>query len=151
MDKASFNDAEKAAHSFAWDYFAFHAQQRQTVFNFFIVLLGASLAAYAATIEKTAATKLHIVIGCVLMVSSLLFWRLDERSRRLIQLAEAVLKEIEIRLAARTGLAWLTILPRSENKIGGWSAKLESFTQIYRLTFFVAGCSGFGIVLKSIF
>ncbi|WP_338822154.1 hypothetical protein WDM22_38710 [Bradyrhizobium septentrionale] len=150
-EKTSFDDAEKAAQSFAWDYFAFHAQQRQTVFNFFIILNGASLAAFAATIDKGAATKLHFVIGCVLAISSFLFWRLDERSRRLIQLAEAALKEIEIRLAARTGLAWLTILTRSDNKIGGWSAKLESFTQIYRLAFIVAGCSGLGIILTSIF
>ena len=150
-DKVTFDDAEKAAQSFAWDYFAFHAQQRQTVFNFFIILYGASVAAFAATIDKPTASKLHFVIGCVLVISSFLFWRLDERSRRLIQIAEAALKEIEVRLAVRTGLAWLTILTRSDNKIGGWSAKLESFTQIYRLAFVVAGCSGIGIILTSTF
>ena len=153
MDKerSSFDDAEQAAHSFAWDYFAFHAQQRQTVFNFFIILIGASLAAFAATIDKTEATKLHAVIGCVLAIASFLFWRLDERSRNLIQLAEAALKEIELRLANRTKLAWLTILTRSDNKIGGWSATVESFTQVYRAAFVLSGCTGLGIVLRSMF
>jgi hypothetical protein len=51
-EKGSFDDAEKAAQSHAWDYFSFHAQQRQTVFNFFIIPNGASLAAFAATIDK---------------------------------------------------------------------------------------------------
>ena len=153
MDKeaASFNDAEKAAQSLAWDYFAFHAQQRQTVFNFFIILNGAALAAFAASIDKPAATRLHFFIGCVLAISSFLFWRLDERSRRLIQLAEAALKEIEIRLTAKTELAWLTILARSDNKIGGWSARVESFTQIYRLAFLLSGLAGLAIIIRSIF
>jgi hypothetical protein len=148
--KSSFDDAEKAAQSYAWSYFAFHAQQRQTVFNFFIILVGASLGAFAATIDKGAASKLHFAIGCALAISSFLFWRLDERSRRLIQLAEAPLKEIELRLAAQTGLACLTILTRSDNKIGGWCAKFESFTQIYRLAFVVAGLSGLIFAVKSI-
>lgn len=149
-EKASFDDAEKAAQSFAWNYFAFHAQQRQTVFNFFVVLIGASLAAFAATIDKPAAAKLHTVIGCVLMISSFLFWRLDERSRRLVQLAEASLKEIEVRLTDRAGLAWLNILARSDKKIGGLCKKVESFTQIYRVVFLLVGLSGLGIVLRSL-
>ncbi|WP_449727788.1 RipA family octameric membrane protein [Bradyrhizobium niftali] len=92
--KRSIDDAEKTAQSFAWSYFAFHAQQRQIVFNFFVVLIGASLAAFAATIDKPTAPKLHAVIGCVLMICSFLFWRLDARSRCLIQLAEASLGSI---------------------------------------------------------
>ena len=150
-DKSAFDDAEKATQSYAWGYFAFHAQQRQTVFNFFIVLIGASLAAYAATIDKSSAAKFHFVIGCVLATSSFFFWRLDERSRRLIQLAEAPLKQIELRLAQRTGLTSATILFQSENKVGGTFARVESFTQIYRLTFAMVGSVGFVIAFASIF
>lgn len=148
--RAAFDDAEKTAQLFAWSYFAFHAQQRQTVFNFFVVLIGASLAAFAATIDKPAAAKLHAAIGCVLTICSFLFWRLDERSRCLIQLAEASLKEIEVRLIDRTGLARLNILARSDDKIGGVFERVESFTQIYRIAFILIGLSGLGIVLRSI-
>jgi hypothetical protein len=151
MDKSSFDDAEKAAQSYAWGYFAFHAQQRQTVFNFFIVLSGASLAAYAATIDKSLVAKFHFVIGCVLAASSFFFWRLDERSTRLIQLAEAPLKQIELRLAERTGLSSTAILTQSENKIGGTFARVESFTQIYRCAFAIVGCIGIVIAVTSIF
>ena len=149
-EQSTFDDAEKAALSLAWDYFVYHAQQRQTVFNFFIILIGASLAAFAATIDKPAATRLHFVIGSVLAIGSFLFWRLDERSRNLIKLAEAALKEIELRLTTRTKLAWLTILARSDNKVGGGFSKVETFTQIYRLAFALAGCTGFVIIARAI-
>jgi hypothetical protein len=150
-DKSPFDDAEKAAQSYAWGYFVFHAQQRQTVFNFFIILIGASLAAYAATIDKVSVAKFHFIIGCVLAASSFLFWRLDERSRHLIKLAEAPLKEIELRLAGRTGLSSATILTQAEDKIGGKFARVESFTQIYRVAFGMVGFVGFVIAIASIF
>lgn len=149
--KSSFDDAEKAVQLYAWNYFAFHAQQRQTVFNFFIVLIGASLAAYAATIDKSSAARFHLIIGCVLAASSFFFWRLDERSRRLIHLAEAPLKQMETRLAERTDFSSTIILTNSENKIGGVFTRVETFSQIYRCAFALVGCVGFVIAAASIF
>jgi hypothetical protein len=35
---------EKEARTYAWDHFAYHAQQRQTVFNFYLLLVGPFLA-----------------------------------------------------------------------------------------------------------
>jgi hypothetical protein len=146
----TFGEAGKAAQSFAWGYFAFHAQQRQTVFNFFLVVIGASLAAYAATIDKAGAPKLHSVIGCVLLLAAFLFWRLDKRSRHLVKLAEAALKDIEAELAQKTGFSSVKILALADQKSGGLFAWCESFTQIYRYAFALVGVIGLTIAFRSL-
>ena len=46
-------DTKTLALYYAWDHFAYHAQQRQTVFNFFLLLVGGCVAAYSATIGES--------------------------------------------------------------------------------------------------
>jgi hypothetical protein len=154
FEKPTFDDAEQAAMSHAWDYFAFHAQQRQTVFNFFLILVGASIAAYAGTLGKSEAAYFHLMIGFLVSVSSILFWRLDKRNARLVKLAEEPLKRFELRLATGTGIGSIGILSAADVKVGGpvWS-KLESFGQIFRVVFFLTGLVGvaiFGLSIKQL-
>jgi hypothetical protein len=151
VEKSTFDDAEQAAMSHAWDYFAFHAQQRQTVFNFFLILVGASIAAYAATLGKSEAAYFHLMIGFLISISSLLFWRLDKRNARLVKLAEDPLKRFEIRLADRTDISSMQILSAADIRVGGrfWS-KFESFKQIFRVVFLLTGLVGVAIFCRSI-
>ena len=137
--------------SHAWDYFAFHAQQRQTVFNFFLILVGASIAAYAGTLGKSEAAYFHLMIGFLISISSLLFWRLDKRNARLVKLAEEPLKDIELRLADRTAISSMKILGAADTKIGGpfWSM-FESFKQIFQVVFLLTGLVGVTIFFLSI-
>jgi hypothetical protein len=118
-EKASFDDAERSGSVICLELLCFSCPAKQTVFISSWLLIGASLAAFAATIDKPAAAKLHNSHRVRTNDLQLPYRRLDERSRQLIQLAEASLKEIEVRLTDRTGLAWLNILARSENKTGG--------------------------------
>jgi hypothetical protein len=150
-EKTTFDDAEQAALAHAWDYFAFHAQQRQTVFNFFLILVGASIAAYAGTLGKSEAAYFHLMIGSLVSISSLLFWRLDKRNARLVKLAEEPLKNLEIRLANRTEISNMQILAAADIRIGGrfWS-RFESFKQIFRVVFLLAGLVGVAIFFLSI-
>jgi hypothetical protein len=151
--EANFSDAEQAAISHAWDYFAFHAQQRQTVFNFFLILIGASVAAYASTLAKADGSHdyFHSVLGLLVVVSSFLFWRLDKRNSRLVKLAEDPLKKFENRLTERTQIADMTILSRADTKIeSGILSNFESFSQIYRMVFMLAGAGGLAVLALSI-
>jgi hypothetical protein len=77
-DQSTADDA-KAALDYAWNYFDRHAQQRQTVFNFYLIIIGASIAAYASTLTSLQhATHLfHSVIGAIVALASFVFWRLD--------------------------------------------------------------------------
>jgi hypothetical protein len=145
-EKSTFDDAEQAAISHAWDYFAFHAQHRQTVFNFFLILVGASIAAYAATLGKSEAAYFHLMIGFLISISSLLFWRLDKRNARLAKLAETPLKRLESRLANRTDISGIEILVEADIRVGGpfWSM-FESFGQIFRVVFLLTGLIGVAI------
>jgi len=80
----------------AWDYFQLHATQRLTTFNFYLIACSAIAAGEVASFHKDFNfPALRIVLGCVLIVLSLVFWRLDERNRLLIKNAEAALKYFE--------------------------------------------------------
>src|SRR5437016_10336152 len=81
-------DAEKEARLHAWSHFAYHAQQRQTVFNFYLVLMGASAAGFASTLGEQGAehSAFRAFIGASLAILSLLFFRLDKRNARLVKI-----------------------------------------------------------------
>jgi hypothetical protein len=151
--EVSFDGTEQAAISHAWDYFAFHAQQRQTVFNFFLILVGASVAAYASTLAKADGSHdhFHSILGLLVVASSFLFWRLDKRNSRLVKLAEEPLKKFENRLAERTDIADMTILSKADTKIErGILSNFETFSQIYRMVFILAGAGGLAVLALSI-
>jgi hypothetical protein len=143
-EKPSFDSAEQAAISHAWNYFVYHAQQRQTVFNFFLILIGASIAAFGATLAKPESSHplFHAVLGALISICSFLFWRLDRRSTRLIKLAETRLRALEKSLTDKTGIN-LEILKESDVKDEiGFLSFFESFSQVYRSVFLVAGIGG---------
>src|SRR5216683_4257117 len=87
--------AEKSAGIYAWEYFKYHAGQRQAVFRFYLVLIGAATLAYAYSLRADGSGIVKYFTGTVYIVASLLFWRLDVRSSRLIKLAESALRESE--------------------------------------------------------
>lgn len=76
----------------AWNYFKVHAAQRLTTFNFYIVISALLSTALVTTFHKDYQSPwLGFVIGCFLPLLSLVFWKLDERNRELVQGAEAAL------------------------------------------------------------
>jgi hypothetical protein len=81
---------------YAWDYFKVHAQQRMSLFNFFVVFSSLATTCLVATFqEKSRTHMIGIGIGILLVAISLIFWRLDNRVRFLIRHAEEALKWIE--------------------------------------------------------
>lgn len=81
---------------YAWDYFKVHAQQRMSLFNFFVVFSSLATTCLVATFqERTSAHTLGIGIGMLLMAISIIFWKIDRRVRFLVKHAESVLKWIE--------------------------------------------------------
>ncbi len=80
----------------AWDYFQFHAQQRLTTFNFFIVfsslLAGGLLTTFQ---EKYRAPLVGAGAGFILAIISFVFWKIDVRNKQLIKNAEATLRSVE--------------------------------------------------------
>lgn len=81
---------------YAWHYFQLHAQQRMSIFNFFIVistLLSAGLARCLGNEHRNP--FIGIIIGLCMIAISFIFWKLDDRIGYLIKHSEAALKKIE--------------------------------------------------------
>ena len=84
----------------AWAYFTLHANQRITVFNYFVVFSGILCTGLAATLQApTRSSFVGIALGLILVMLSFLFWKLDQRTSFLIKHAEDVIKNHEPALA----------------------------------------------------
>jgi hypothetical protein len=80
----------------AWDFFQVQAAQRLTTFNFYIALSSLMSGGLALSLKPdTASPFLTAIIGGLITILSLVFWKLDERNRHLIKSAEETLKFFE--------------------------------------------------------
>jgi hypothetical protein len=96
VEKSQF-DAEKLTHEYAWNWFCYHAGQRMTVFRFFFLVIGVIAVGYHQTLGSAPHVAFAFsVLGTLL---SLLFWRLDLRTRELIRIGENLLLELEPRFS----------------------------------------------------
>jgi len=88
-------EERREARSYAWGYFALHADQRMKLFNFFLILSGLILGAFPAVRAMAPGTKLVGVLPLLLVLSAFTFWRLDVRTRHLVKNAEAALRFLD--------------------------------------------------------
>jgi amino acid permease len=145
-------DTKTLALYYAWDHFAYHAQQRQTVFNFVLLLIGGCVAAYSATIGESGATYNYFrsFLGAVLALASLLFWRLDQRNARLVKVSEEALKKLEARMADEIKEPSIRLIANADKKVAKFPfSKIESFSQIYGAVFAASGLVGIAMAVLS--
>lgn len=75
-------------YGFRW--FEFHAQQRVTTFNFYLVIYSGLVAAVSFLVKEKI--LLGSILASLLMIGmSVLFWQLDVRNRQLIDIGESIL------------------------------------------------------------
>ena len=82
---------------YAWDWFEYHAGQRLTAFNFFLVLMGAVIVGYAQALihhSKTLGVALGVLGGLV----ALAFWAMDIRNEELVDYGRSALDDLEEKL-----------------------------------------------------
>jgi hypothetical protein len=146
-------DTKTLALYYAWDHFAYHAGQRQTVFNFFLLLIGGCVAAYSSIMGESGATYNYFrsFLGVVLALGSLVFWRLDQRNAQLVKISEDALKDLEAQMAKEISVPSIRLIANAEKKISGFPfSKIESFGQIYGLIFAVSGLVGLAMAILSV-
>jgi len=81
----------------AWKYFELHANQRMTLFNFYITISTALVAGIGVFLNFGKIPNILIVtLGILMIVFSIVFWLLDNRTRYFIHLSERVIREIEL-------------------------------------------------------
>jgi hypothetical protein len=85
----------------AWDYFQIHATQRLSVFNFYIVISSVMLTAYFASFKiDSNLQQARPAIAGLICLFSFVFWKLDQRTKFLIKVAERALVSFEVGDAA---------------------------------------------------
>jgi hypothetical protein len=146
-------DTQTLALYYAWDHFAYHAGQRQTVFNFFLLLIGGCVAAYGSMMGETGASYNYFrsFLGVVLALGSLVFWRLDQRNARLVKVSEEALKDLEAQIAKEIKVPSIRLIENAGKKVSRFPfSKIESFGQIYGLIFAVSGIVGIVMAIVSL-
>lgn len=89
---------------YAWDYFSVHANQRMSVFNFFVALAVLMTGALFGTFHRDFdLPALGVVLGIGLAFVSFIFWKLDQRAKYLVKNAEAALADVERHFPTATG------------------------------------------------
>jgi hypothetical protein len=144
MDKMTGDPTLKDHREYAWQYFSLHAQQRMSLFNFFVVFSSLAVTGLSATFqEKTRSHTIGIGFGILLMVVSFIFWRLEERVRFLIKHAENALKWIENKCPLdnqQDEPHELCLFTREESRTEG--KQPYTYSRCFRLAFLVFGLVG---------
>jgi len=116
-----------------------------TSFNFFVVIAALLTAGLARSLENDF--KYYFVglcLGISLMITSFIFWKLDQRVRHLIKHAEQALKDIEQR-CIREGCAdtwtYVALFSNEEEKTDRLQAR-QSPWKFWRLHLTYSRCFG---------
>ena len=73
------------AYGFKW--FEYHANQRITTFNFYLVVYTGLVAGYGFLLKEKIVVG-SVFINLIMVLLSILFWQLDVRDRQLIEIGE---------------------------------------------------------------
>lgn len=134
---------------YAWKHFALIADQRLKTFNFYIIILGVAITGTVTVITKENPNFLlfgllglsHIVVGSV-------FWIIDCRGIRMLDIARNALVEIE-NSTNFDGHLKLVVVDNHQN-ISIWN-KIFSYRGAFRTVFTSQILLGLGMIICSVF
>ncbi|MGE6572456.1 hypothetical protein [Psychrobacter namhaensis] len=138
----NFNSEQLVEH--AWKYFILHSTQRMTLFNYFLFImaaLGAGIGAILQASDKLEYTGIYL--SFLVVIVSIIFWKLDQRTSFLIKRSENVLIDLE----ARSGNG-IEIFRNEENNMLDENSnrflfnKIITYGKIFRFTFCITGTVG---------
>jgi len=87
-------DVTKLAYAHAWNWFDFHARQRMSVLNFFILASGLFASAYGVALRVPDPVA-ALLVACGGAVLAFVFLMLEIRNREMVRWAERVLIDLE--------------------------------------------------------
>jgi hypothetical protein len=94
--EGTINDLVKIQFDYAWKWFDFHARQRTSMFNFYVIVVAAVFGAIGALLREGQANATIIVIFCIFgIATSLIFFGFDRRNIRLLSYGEVTLIWLE--------------------------------------------------------
>lgn len=136
---------DERAFDHAWRYFELHANQRMTVFNFFLVATGLLATGIAASVQSGKGLSLiGMVLGILLSFISFIFWKLDQRVCFLMKRAEGAISMLE-RALPETSTHLFSNEKVHADKGSSCSniwVRLWTYGRAFRVTFWTAGVFG---------
>jgi hypothetical protein len=84
----------KTRSQLAWNWFEFHARQRMTMFNNFLIITGILVNGYAVA-TKESLHSMAAIVSLFGSIQAVCFCVIDVRSRHLIRYGEDVLEKLE--------------------------------------------------------
>lgn len=129
------------ANEHVWRYFELHAQQRMTVFNFYIAITGLLAAGIGFTLQQGEKYALFTsLMGIFVSFISFIFWKLDQRVSMLIKNAELALMNLECKFL-NTELRMIT-KDKDNNSLNLGMQSVWSYGKCFRISFFIVGVTG---------
>ena len=90
------NISSEQAVEHAWKYFELHSNQRITLFNYFLFIMAGLGTAVGVILQSSNKfSYVGIFISIFIIVVSVVFWKLDQRTSFLIKQSEQVFKKLE--------------------------------------------------------
>jgi hypothetical protein len=137
---------DKAVHEIALEYgfkwFEFHAQQRISTFNFYLLVMSGLVAAASFSLkEKIPAGS--IVTSLMMLGASVLFWQLDVRNRQLIKIGEDILSD-SWQKNGLSGELNPAVLSKAKQPVG------FRYKELFGAAFIAGGIAGFCLFVYSV-
>lgn len=135
------NDEFSRASEHIWKYFELHAQQRMTVFNFYIAITGLLAAGIGVTLQQGGKYVLFTsLMGVFVVFISFIFWKLDQRVSILIKNAEIALQDLECQFSNEK----LRIITKdnSSNLLNLGIRSYWTYGKCFRISFVIVGLMG---------
>lgn len=134
-DLTNFNEARKVALEHAWEWFSLHAHQRMQSLYYFLIAAAFLFGAFTHA-SNTGNSTLALGVSLLGAGISYIFYRLENRVRSLIHLAEDALKPLENELAKLTSVAYVEIVSRAGRPLmpGSWK-----YSKVFRFLYASTG------------
>ncbi len=130
----------------AWKYFELHSNQRITLFNYFLFIMAGLGTAVGVTLQASNKfSYVGVFISIFIIIVSIVFWKLDQRTSFLIKQSEQVFKKLERNSSVDIGIFCnedANLERANKDKI--FINKIITYGLLFRSTFFITGF--FGIV-----
>jgi hypothetical protein len=136
------NLTQKDHFEYAWKHFDVIADQRLKTFNFYIIMVAATVVATLSSFDKPNPFWILFACGVLHMVCAVVFFLIDERSKRLVLISKRTLIKFE------EAKGWS--LFRSDVELQKtWWHKFTSYTSAFRLAFGAQFVFGFFVLVMA--
>lgn len=134
----------------AWKYFEIHAQQRISVFNFYLATTGLVAAGIGVCLQQGGKFYLAAAgLSMFLTFVSFLFWKLDQRVSLLIKRSEIALAEIEKNI--ENDKLYLFTEDNFDIDLSNGIFSVWTYGRCFRISFGIIGIASFGCSLLFLF